>query len=54
LITPKFSQIAQKIINLRESQCGGFEGPRDILQLPESTNLEWRAWEEEEIVINVE
>jgi len=46
--------LAQKIINLRESQCGGFKEPKDLLQLPELTDLEWREWEEEGIVIVVE
>jgi len=51
----KISQpLAQKIINLRESQCGGFKEPKDILQLPELTNLDWREWEKEGIIISVE
>ena len=45
--------LAQTIIDLKESQCEGFENPKDILQLPELTNLDWREWEEEEIAINV-
>jgi len=45
--------LAQKIINLRESQCGGFKSPKDLLQLSEFTNLEWEEWEEEGININV-
>ncbi len=46
--------LAQKIIALRESQCGGFKEPKDLLQLPEFTNLDWREWKEEGIVIVVE
>ena len=45
--------LAQKIINLRESQCGGFKRPKDLLQLPEFTNLDWEEWKEEGIVISV-
>jgi len=46
--------LARKIIYLRESQCGGFKEPKDLLQLPELTNIEWQEWEEEEIRIIVE
>ena len=46
--------LAQKIITLRESQCGGFKEPKDLLQLLELTNIEWQEWEEEEIRIIVE
>ena len=45
--------LAQKIINLRESQCGGFKEPKDLLQLPEFTNLDWKEWKEQEITIIV-
>jgi len=45
--------LAQKIVNLRESQCGGFKEPQDLTQLPEITNLEWEEWEEESIIIIV-
>jgi len=45
--------LAQKIINLRE-ELGGLKEPKDLLQLPELTNLDWREWEEEGIIINVE
>jgi DNA uptake protein ComE-like DNA-binding protein len=41
-----------KIITLRE-ELGGFKGPKDLFQLPEITNLEWKEWEEEGIVIVV-
>ena len=33
--------LAQKIINVRDSQSGGFKEPKDLLQLSELTNLEW-------------
>jgi len=46
--------LAHKITNLRESQCGGFKESKDILQLPELTNLDWREWEEEGIVIIID
>ncbi len=45
--------LARKIINLRESQCGGFKEPKDFLQLPGLTNLDWEEWEEEGIIISV-
>ncbi len=45
--------LAQKIINLRESQCGGFKEPKDLLQLLELTKLDWKEWEEEGIVIHI-
>ena len=45
--------LAQKIINLRE-KLGGLKEPKDLLQLPELTNLNWREWEEERIIINVD
>ena len=46
--------LAQKIIVLRESQCGGFKEPKDLFQLPELTNLDWKEWEEQGIIITVE
>jgi len=45
--------LAQKIINLRESQSGGFKEPKDLLQLPELTTLDWREWEVEGIKITI-
>ena len=45
--------LAQKIVNLRESQCGGFKEPKDLTQLPEITNLEWEEWEEQGIIITI-
>ena len=45
--------LARKIINVRDSQSGGFKEPKDFLQLPEITYLEWQEWEEERININV-
>jgi phosphatidylserine/phosphatidylglycerophosphate/cardiolipin synthase-like enzyme len=44
--------LAQKIIALRE-ELGGFKDPKDLTQLPEITNLEWKEWEEEVIIIIV-
>ena len=46
--------LAQKIINLRESQCVGFKKPKNILQLPELRKLDWREWEEEGIIIKID
>ena len=46
--------LAQKIINLRESQCGGFKEPKDLLRLPELTKLDWKEWGEQGIIITVE
>jgi len=43
--------LAQKIITIRDSLNGGFKEPKDLLQLPELTNLEWEEWEEEGITI---
>jgi len=45
--------LAQKIITLRE-ELGGFKEPQDLTQLLELTNLEWKEWEEQGIIINVE
>jgi len=45
--------LAWKIIAFRED-LGGFKEPKDILQLPELTNLDWKEWGEEGIVISVE
>ncbi|PKP62094.1 hypothetical protein CVT91_00770 [Candidatus Atribacteria bacterium HGW-Atribacteria-1] len=44
--------LAQKIIALRE-KLGGFENPKDLFQLPELTNLDWREWEEEGVTITI-
>ena len=44
--------LAQKIIVLRE-ELGGFKESQDFTQLPELTNLDWREWEKEGIIINV-
>lgn len=35
-----FTSLAQKILTLRE-KIGLFKDPRDLLQLPEISNLEW-------------
>jgi len=45
--------LAQKIITLRDSLSGGFKDPQDLLQLSELTNIEWREWKEEGIVITI-
>jgi len=44
--------LSRKIIALRE-ELGGFKDLKDILQLPELTNLDWREWKEEGIIITV-
>jgi DNA uptake protein ComE-like DNA-binding protein len=44
--------LAQKIIALRE-ELGRFKDPKDLTQLPEITNLEWKEWIEEGIIINI-
>jgi len=46
--------LARKIISLRGSQCGGFNDPQDLTQLPEITNLEWEEWKEQGIIITVD
>ncbi|MBU1427699.1 DUF1669 domain-containing protein [bacterium] len=46
--------LAWKIITLRDSLSGGFKEPKELLQLPELTNLDWREWIQEEIVITVQ
>jgi len=48
-----FPTPAQKITTFRDSLSGGFKEPKDLLQLPELTNLNWEEWTEEGIVINV-
>jgi len=44
--------LARKIIASRE-ELGGFKEPKDLLQLPELTSIDWREWKEEGININV-
>ncbi|MBA7621275.1 hypothetical protein ES703_28634 [subsurface metagenome] len=46
--------LAQKIITLRDSLSGGFKEQKDLLQLPELTNLEWEEWQEQGIIITVD
>ena len=46
-----FPRTRESII-LREA-LGGFKDPKDLLQLPELTDLEWQEWEEEGAVINI-
>ena len=36
--------LVQKIINVRDSQSGGFKEPKDFLQLPKLINIDWREW----------
>ena len=43
--------LSQKIITLSDLLSGRFKEPKDLLQLPELTNLEWEEWEEEGITI---
>ncbi len=52
---PPFMSFPRKreSIILRD-ELGGFKEPKDLLQLPEITNLEWEEWAEEGIVINVQ
>ena len=45
--------LARKIIVLRDSLSGGFKELQDLLQLSELTNLDWREWKEEGIIITV-
>jgi len=46
--------LAQKIITLRDSLIGGFKNPKDLLQLPGITTLDWEEWKEQGITIIVE
>jgi len=44
--------LAQKIIDLKnELNC--FKEPKDLLQIPELTNIDLREWEEEGKVITI-
>ena len=45
--------LTQKIIALRD-KLGGYKEPQVLIRLPEITNLEWKEWEEEGIVIIVD
>jgi len=45
--------LSRKIIALRE-ELGGFKDLKDLLQLPEITNLEWEEWKEQGIIITIE
>jgi len=45
--------LAQKIVALRE-EPRGFKDPKDLIQLPEFTNLEWQEWKEQGIIITVD
>jgi len=44
--------LARKITALRE-KLGGFKEPKDLLQLPELSSLEWQEWKEQRIIITV-
>jgi DNA uptake protein ComE-like DNA-binding protein len=44
--------LARKIIVLRE-ELGRFKEPKDFTQLPELTNLKWKEWKEQGIIITV-
>jgi len=46
--------LVRKIITLRDSLSGGFKEPKDILQLPELTTLDWQEWKEEGIIITID
>ncbi len=46
--------LARKIIALRDSLSERFKDPKDLLQLPEITNLDWEEWIQEGIVITVQ
>jgi len=45
--------LARKIVNLRE-ELGGFKNSKDLIQLPELTNLDWHEWSEEGVRISTE
>ena len=45
--------LAGKIIALREKPAG-FKDPKDLLQLPEITTLDWEEWKEQGIIIITE
>ena len=45
--------LAQKIIALKDD-LGGFKDPQELTQIPEITNLEWKEWIQEGIVITVQ
>jgi len=44
--------LARKVIALKE-ELEGFKEPKDLLQLPELTNLNWQEWEKEGIIFSV-
>jgi len=44
--------LIRKIIALRED-LGEFKDPKDLLQLPELTTLDWEEWKEQGIIITV-
>jgi len=44
--------LAQKIINLRNELCC-IKEPKDLLKIPELTNIDLREWENEEVMISI-
>ena len=44
--------LAQKVVILRD-ELGGFKEPKDLIKLPEITNIEWKKWKEEGVIITV-
>jgi phosphatidylserine/phosphatidylglycerophosphate/cardiolipin synthase-like enzyme len=44
--------LSQKIIELK-NKMDGFKEPKDLLEIPELTNIDLREWEEEGIVIKI-
>jgi len=47
-----FPRTRESII-LRD-ELGGFKEPKNLLQLPKITSLEWEEWKEEGIIITIE
>ncbi|MBU4349932.1 DUF1669 domain-containing protein [bacterium] len=45
--------LSRKIFVLRDSLSGGFKEALDLTQLPEITNLEWKEWKKQGIIIAV-
>jgi phosphatidylserine/phosphatidylglycerophosphate/cardiolipin synthase-like enzyme len=44
--------LAQKIIALRE-ELGGLKDPKELVQLPEITTLDWQEWKEQGIIVTI-
>jgi len=47
-----FPRTRESII-LRD-ELGGFKEPQALTQLPEITNIDWKEWKEEGIIINIQ